>query len=43
MQAMVSQYSWLFAVAMFAVSVFVKSRRATLRQNFRFLLSILCF
>jgi anaerobic C4-dicarboxylate transporter DcuB len=30
MQAMVSQYSWLFAVAMFAVSAFVKSQAATL-------------
>ena len=30
MQAMVSHYSWLFAVAMFAVSAFVKSQAATL-------------
>jgi anaerobic C4-dicarboxylate transporter DcuB len=30
MQAMVSHYSWLFAVAMFAVSMFVKSQAATL-------------
>ncbi len=30
MQAMVSQYSWLFALAMFAVSAFVKSQAATL-------------
>ena len=43
MQAMVSQYSWFFVVAMFAVSVFVKSRTATLRQNFRFLLYSRCF
>jgi anaerobic C4-dicarboxylate transporter DcuB len=30
MQAMVSHYSWLFALAMFAVSAFVKSQAATL-------------
>jgi anaerobic C4-dicarboxylate transporter DcuB len=30
MQAMVKQYSWLFAVAMFCVSAFVKSQAATL-------------
>jgi anaerobic C4-dicarboxylate transporter DcuB len=30
MQVMVSHYSWLFAVAMFAVSMFVKSQAATL-------------
>ena len=30
MKAMVSQYSWLFAVAMFCVSAFVKSQAATL-------------
>ena len=30
MKAMVSHYSWLFAVAMFAVSAFVKSQAATL-------------
>jgi anaerobic C4-dicarboxylate transporter DcuB len=30
MKAMVSQYSWLFAVAMFVVSAFVKSQAATL-------------
>ncbi len=30
MKAMVSHYSWLFAVAMFAISAFVKSQAATL-------------
>ena len=30
MKAMVSQFSWLFAVAMFIVSAFVKSQAATL-------------
>ncbi len=30
MKAMVSQYSWLFALAMFAISAFVKSQAATL-------------
>jgi len=30
MKAMVTQYSWLFAVAMFCVSAFVKSQAATL-------------
>jgi anaerobic C4-dicarboxylate transporter DcuB len=30
MQAMVKQYSWLFAIAMFCVSAFVKSQAATL-------------